>query len=538
MTNRYLSLSFLFANCLIISNSEVEVSSSSRVTSLDSFLSPQESITASGGNLGDDFPVTNADECATACLSNSSCISFNLGNVQQPPTKTCGIVEECYAPNRTSCPSLLSLSCVGGIFTSVDFASYGLPIIEPGVCSFNVTPTCNAPTARAVFESACLYKSFCTIDAQLSTFGVDPCQGVVKFVAASLTGNCTNDPPPPSQLMCQLSSYSRTYTLQSSTNVSYYQRIQIRNDSQISLAIPYLLDVPTGGVSLAGTGLLAKAFSTNLEFLVNGSRGTIDDLLYPFRKRFNSSGSWPGGIFGWDDFVPGSVSSLLLMGAGGTLRWTEHAVLRSRLVEIIEGIAAVAEADGFAMGYPEEDTNAYMNGNNQLPSYVNSWFTHGMLEASYIDDRALILARNQNSWWNNCTYLPQLFPQDGGDDHEGPVPNGYDPANGMESSEPFANGHLLYWLNQAGIGHSRMGVSRMGTQADVDFLQKLFREDWWLAMLAARNETAIYARKWYPDNYEVCVLECYLDLYTLTGEEHLLDAVRGGWELFRDPIRG
>ena len=505
---------------------------------LDSFLPPQSSTSATGGNLGTSFSVTSAEDCAASCLSNTSCISFNLGYEQQPPTKTCGIVEECYAPNVTSCPSLLTLSCVGGVFTSVDFASYGLPVIEPGVCSYAVTPSCNAPTARAVFETACIGQTFCTIDAQLSTFGTDPCEGEVKFVAASLSGNCTNNPPPQAQLMCQLSGYSRIYALHSSSNVSYYQRLQIRNDTQISLAVPYVLDVPTGGVYLKGTGLLSQAFSTNLEFLVNGSRGTIDDLLYPYRKRFNASASWPGNLFGWDSFVPGSVASMLLMGAGGALRWTEHEELRSRLVSIVEGIAAVVEADGFAVGYPEEQTNAYMNGNNQLPSYVNSWFTHGMLEASFIDERALIIARNQNSWWNNCTYLPQLFPGDGGDDHEGPVPQGYDPAHGMESSMPFANGHLLYWLNQAGIGHSRMAASRLGTQADVDFLQNLFREDWWLSMLAARNESAIYARKWYPDNYEVCVLECYLDLYTLNGDPHLLDAVQGGWELFRNPLRG
>jgi hypothetical protein len=505
---------------------------------LDSFLSPQTSSYATGGEISSSFPVKSVTDCATSCLSNSSCISFNIGLEQQPPTKTCGIVEECYAPNVTSCPSFLTLSCVGGIFTSVDFASYGLPITN-GSCNFSATPTCDASTSRSVFETACLGKSWCSIDAQLSTFGTDPCTGIVKFIAASLSGNCTNAPPPPAQLMCQLNSYSRIYTLKTtSSNVSYYQKIQLRNDSSSSISIPYVLDIPSGGVFFAGTGLLSRAFNTNLEFLVNGSRGSVDDLLFPYRKRYNASSNWPGSIFGWDDFVPGSVASMLLMGAGGALRWTEHETLRSRLIEIVDGIAAVVESDGFAVGYPESDTNAYMNGNNQLPSYVNSWFTHGMLEASFIDERALMIARNQNTWWNNCTYLPQLFPQDSGDDHEGPAPNGYDPSRGMTSSEPFSNGHLLYWMNQAGIGHSRIAVSRAGTQADVDFLQNLFREDWWLDMLAARNKTAIFDRKWYPDNYEVCVLECYLDLYTLTGETHLLDAVKGGWEMFRDPING
>ena len=139
---------------------------------------------------------------------------------------------------------------------------------------------------------------------------------------------------------------------------------------------------------------------------------------------------------------------MLLMGAGGALRWTQHDALRARLVAVVEGIAAVAEASGFAVGYRESDTNADMHGNNQLPSYVNSWFTHGMLEAAAVDPRALDVARAFNSYWNNCSFLPQLFPQDTGDAHEGPVPNGYDPAHGYTSSSPFFHGHLLYWMNQ------------------------------------------------------------------------------------------
>jgi len=42
----------------------------------------------------------------------------------------------------------------------------------------------------------------------------------------------------------------------------------------------------------------------------------------------------------------GSVASMLLMGAGGALRWTEHAALRERLVAVVEGVAAVAESSG------------------------------------------------------------------------------------------------------------------------------------------------------------------------------------------------
>lgn len=73
---------------------------------------------------------------------------------------------------------------------------------------------------------------------------------------------------------------------------------------------------------------------------------------------------------------------------------------------------------------------------------------HGLLETAPIDARALAIARAFNSWWNNCTYLPQLFPQAGGPGYTGPLPHGFNPAAGYTSTSPFANGHLLYWLNQ------------------------------------------------------------------------------------------
>jgi hypothetical protein len=186
------------------------------------------------------------------------------------------------------------------------------------------------------------------------------------------------------------------------------------------------------------------------------------------------------------------------MGAGGALRWTESPALRALLDALVDGIAAAVDADGYAVGYPEAEINAPMHGNNQLPSYVNSWFTHGMLEAAHVRPDALGIARAFNSWWNNNSALPLLFPVDSGPNHTGPPPNGWDPAANMTSTEPFAVGHMLYWMNQGGIGHSRMAMSAAGTRADVAFLVNLFQEDWWLDQLAARDPAAIWARQWYP----------------------------------------
>ena len=161
----------------------------------------------------------------------------------------------------------------------------------------------------SVFTVACIGKSWCSIDAELATFGgVDPCVGQYKFVAASLSGNCTDAPPPPGQLMCSLSGRSQEYALASaSPNASYYLRRIPRNDTPVTQAIPFVASVPISNVSLSGSGLLSGAFSTTVAFLVNGSRGSTDDLLYPYRKRHDPSSNPPGGIWGWDDFVPGSV---------------------------------------------------------------------------------------------------------------------------------------------------------------------------------------------------------------------------------------
>ena len=468
---------------------------------LDQFLPPLANTAALGGDLSPSFSVPTPAACAAACLAAPACLSFNVGP-PAPPAGPCGIREECWEGNASSCPSTLRLSCPGGApFTGVAFASYGLPRVTAPPCGFAVSPECDAPGVAAIVAAACIGRSECAIDVTLAALGgEDPCVGRVKFLAVALAGACGAPPAPPAPgtLQCMLSGASRTYALSPTPNASYFQRLLPRNDSRVTPAVPYALDVPARGVALRGDGLLAGGFASNVAYLTSPAQGSVDDLLFPYRARFNTSSRPPGQIWGWDDFVPGSVASALLMGAGGALRWTEHGALRALLTGLLDGIAACQEGDGYAVGYPRTDTNADMGGNNQLPSYVNSWFTHGLLEAAFADGRALGIARGMNSWWNNCTYLPQLFPMDGGEDHAGPAPHGYDPAHGTQSSAPFAHGHLLYWMNQAGIGHARMAMSEAGTQADVDFLRGWFQEDWWLAALAARNKSAIWARKWYP----------------------------------------
>jgi len=514
------------------------LAAAARAGPLASFAAPVADTRAAGAALGAPFPVASAAACAAACLANASCVALSVGAAAPaPPASRCGIREECWAGNASSCPSVLELACPGGAFARVDFASYGRPRVTADGCVFERDAACDAPGVAALVAAACVGRAACALDVELAALGgVDPCVGSVKFLAVALAGACgpPPPPPPPGAVECALAAYSRSFALARAPGVAYYLRLRARNDAPLVPAVAFAADPPpSGAVALGGGGLLAGGFATNAAYVARVYGPRVDDMLFPYRVRHNASYDGPGGIWAWDGFVPGSTASAALMGAGGALRWAESAPLRALLDALVDGIAAAADSDGYAVGFPEADMDASMNGNNQLPSYVMSWFTHGLLEAAHTRPDALVIARAMNSWWNNNSALPLLFPVDSGPDHVGPPPHGWDPAANMTSSAPFATGHMLYWMNQAGIGHSRMMLSALGTQADVDFLTTLFEEGWWLEQLAARDPDAIWARQWFPDNYEICVLECYLDLFVATGAPRYRDAVLGGWALFK-----
>ena len=68
------------------------------------------------------------------------------------------------------------LSCDGGTFSAVAFASFGTPT---GDCvkGFN-TSSCNAADSVAAVSAACIGKSSCTVPATNAFFNGDPCQNI------------------------------------------------------------------------------------------------------------------------------------------------------------------------------------------------------------------------------------------------------------------------------------------------------------------------------------------------------------------------
>lgn len=91
-------------------------------------------------------------------------------------------------------------------------------------------------------------------------------------------------------------------------------------------------------------------------------------------------------------------------------------------------------------------------------------------------------------------------------------------------------GHTIYLISQGIIHNTRLALSPVGTQADVDLVVSLYQEDWWLQCLAQRNASCVWQKQWFPHNYQLTAVEAYADAYLLTGNATYLEAVMGAWE--------
>ena len=104
-----------------------------------------------------------------------------------PPSQSsawCGTVAE---------GASLSLVCGGGVFTGIQFASYGTPT---GGCGGGFTASsCSAASSAGVVAGLCVGKSSCSIQATNAIF-TDPCLGTGKSLSVSLLGSCSGMPTP------------------------------------------------------------------------------------------------------------------------------------------------------------------------------------------------------------------------------------------------------------------------------------------------------------------------------------------------------
>lgn len=260
------------------------------------------------------------------------------------------------------------------------------------------------------------------------------------------------------------------------------------------------LMVPKEGVKVK-KGLFKNVMERNVHYLMTNF--TVDDLLKDFRIRANKSA--PGDMMGyatpWVTVLPGSNAGRFLMGAGNYLRWSENKDLRKRMNLVVDGIDENKEPNGYyIMGYPENKIFYFENG-----AYCRTWVTHGLIEADIAGNKkALPLLRDYYDWFNNSPYLPELVRR-GGQGRQGV------------------------------IASTRLYNTPVGKPEDLQVVQQYFQENFWMKQLADRDVDAIWRYPYdRPHSYLVVSLESFADMYMATGERRYLDAIQGGWDLFKD----
>ena len=263
--------------------------------------------------------------------------------------------------------------------------------------------------------------------------------------------------------------------------------------------VPYHAHVPTSGVRL-GDGVFQTALQNNIDYLL--SSFSVDEMLRPFQERAGKpvpAGLRPPVEF-WDTDLPGSNAGRFLMGAGNSLRWTEHSDLRARMNALVDGIADCQRPDGYLMAYPEE-TIFY----SERGAYTRSWVTHGLIEAGFAGHpKAFPALRRFYEWFDTCAYLPELLRRAG---------------QGVQGM----------------IANTRTYFTPIGKPEDIQVIQRFFQENYWMQQLARRDPAAIWQYPYdHPHNYLLTSLEPYLDQYRATGAKKYWDAAQGGWDLYHD----
>jgi len=257
--------------------------------------------------------------------------------------------------------------------------------------------------------------------------------------------------------------------------------------------------VPRKGVTLK-EGIFKTTLENNIAYLM--STFTLDELTRNFRVRagqevepFNEALSRQ-----WMYNLPGSEAGRFLMGAGNTLRWMEHEDLRGRMNRIVDVIDACKEPDGYIMAYKKDDIYQA-----EFGAYVRSWVTHGLLDAGYGgNEKAFGLVRGYYDWFNNCRYLPELLRRSG----QGP---------------------------QGIIPITRTYLSPIGKSQDIYSVQQYFQEDYFMEGMAGKDKAVIWRYPYdRPHNYLLTAIEPYFDLYRATGDMKYFEAVKGGWELYKE----
>ena len=279
--------------------------------------------------------------------------------------------------------------------------------------------------------------------------------------------------------------------------------------------------VPEDGVALTG-GPLKTCFDNNVRY-----------LAYCW-----SLPNYVTGVTFWILNWPTSNEARMLMGAGHALRWSGmlDPADRDTLETVVDTLVANAKTrqagrtatepnNGFALRWNKPAAEpvhsatlaatdgqiaaAMNNAGVEMANYDRAMWTRGMVAAmkSGVSPDAGPVLRSMGDWFNRW-YAAQPAP-----------------APALIAYSLGAQGHIASTLTH---------LSPIGNDDDLVTAERYYVQEWWLTQLANREPLAI---SHYPLNrphsYLLIGLESYMDHYRATGQQRYLDAVLGGWEMFR-----
>ncbi|MDR1562131.1 MAG: glycoside hydrolase family 127 protein [Dysgonamonadaceae bacterium] len=247
-------------------------------------------------------------------------------------------------------------------------------------------------------------------------------------------------------------------------------------------------------------GLFKSAMDLNISYLLNSF--SVNHILTPFfiRAGVEFEPDTVPQVGFWDTDLRGSSAGRFLMGAGNTLRWEENQELRRRMNELIDGIEACREPNGYILPYHQDSARS------EEPNYARAWLTHGLIDAAIAGNtKAYGLLRGHADRFNRWD---EMLPK------------------------------LLYWSHNSHQGHvasTRTYFSQAGKTEDLQIAEKYYVCDWWMDGLAANNEEAVWKYPLQnPHSYLITSFEAYLDHYIATGDKTYLNAMLGAWKLIHD----
>jgi DUF1680 family protein len=281
-------------------------------------------------------------------------------------------------------------------------------------------------------------------------------------------------------------------------------------------AVPYGAKTPFAGVRLLA-GPVRELFDRNIAnlkycfSLPDYCEGEPMDFI----RQMNLAHTGKG----WSAWLPASNEGRMLAGAAQALRWEEDRELRNIVDTVINAIKDRMREDGYYNYYPEELSYAVrhyprnlhrvevgvMAGLTERKNYDRVFWTRGMLAAHLAGNPdALALARRMYDWFNAADeFLPDLLL-------------------GANATNGLPGGPLMY--------HSPAGKAE-----DIITSKRYLDQDYWMEALAEKQPLAL---SHYPGErphcYDLLALEALADEYRATGEQKYLDALLGGWELYRD----